>query len=660
MLRISCLAVLASGVLAWCGRPSVSARPADEPIVFPADSGVVDVTKPPYGARGDGITDDTDAIQRALRAHPNRFEIIYLPDGEYLVSKTLMWGGKPDPEHPDPRHGDTAKLTTLQGESRRGTIIKLKDDCPGFQNPEKPRAVIWTGEAPAQRFFNYIRNLTVDTGEGNPGAIGVQFMANNYGAMRRVTVKTAEPKPIGLDMGYTDEQGPCLISNVLISGPFAKGISSRTGIASFSMTDVTVDGADIGWHNDGQCVAVEDFVYDGSGPGILNRSGFIVLYGADIETDAEAAVVNHGAMVAYHVRTRGAKRALANLDGRTKDRTGGVRASRFAFWTSDAPVTLWPTQKPRPIGLPVEKTPHVPWEHDMSKWISPTHFGARPDDGVDDTEAIQKAIDEAAKTGATTLYFPRRKRDRWGTYDVGRTIRVHGTSLRRIIGCSAQLRPTDEFAHDPDAQMLRFDGGGPPLKLERLWLGSWQKPTFTFFADAGDRDLIFDSVGLMADGYTKFTSYRKVAGRPNKLYIEDSAPAGYAVFSKGQKVWARQFNPEQYLDVQTRIEGADFWCLGMKLEGRRPALKVSDGGRAEVLGTLYYPPVKVDPDLPMFIVEDAELSCSMGQVSFVNGPFRVLVEETRDGVTRTMPAERGRGWINASAIVFFTTEGSDE
>lgn len=61
-------------------------------IVFPPDAGVIDVTKPPYNAKGDGRADDTASIQQALTDFPAQHAVIYLPNGTYLVSDTLRWG----------------------------------------------------------------------------------------------------------------------------------------------------------------------------------------------------------------------------------------------------------------------------------------------------------------------------------------------------------------------------------------------------------------------------------------------------------------------------------------------------------------------------------------------------------------------------------------
>src|SRR5262249_20254060 len=38
-----------------------------------------------FGARGDGVTDDTEVLKKAIAAH----RTIYLPSGQYLVSETI-------------------------------------------------------------------------------------------------------------------------------------------------------------------------------------------------------------------------------------------------------------------------------------------------------------------------------------------------------------------------------------------------------------------------------------------------------------------------------------------------------------------------------------------------------------------------------------------
>ncbi len=94
----------------------------------------------------------------------------------------------------------------LQGESKQGVVLKLPDNATGFTNAASPKAVLKTGsENPNntsggdgnQAFRHYIRNLTIDVGSGNAGAVGIDFITNIRGGIYNVTVRSAAPEGSG-------------------------------------------------------------------------------------------------------------------------------------------------------------------------------------------------------------------------------------------------------------------------------------------------------------------------------------------------------------------------------------------------------------------------------------------------------------------------------
>ncbi|MBV8830072.1 MAG: SMP-30/gluconolactonase/LRE family protein [Acidobacteriaceae bacterium] len=108
------------------------------------------------GVVGDGKTDDTAALQKAIDGH----RVLYLPSGHYLVSDTLEL--KPD--------------TAIIGLHPTLTQIDLADDSPTYRAVGPPRAVISTPRGGD----NVLSGFGVFTGGINPRAVGVLWRGGEH------------------------------------------------------------------------------------------------------------------------------------------------------------------------------------------------------------------------------------------------------------------------------------------------------------------------------------------------------------------------------------------------------------------------------------------------------------------------------------------------
>ncbi len=105
------------------------------------------------GARGDGATDDTEAIRKAISTH----QAIYFPSGQYRVTDTIVL--RPD--------------TVLIGLHPSVTRIFLQDGTPAFQGVGSPKPLL---EAP-QGGTNIVAGIGLYTNGINPRAVGLKWMA---------------------------------------------------------------------------------------------------------------------------------------------------------------------------------------------------------------------------------------------------------------------------------------------------------------------------------------------------------------------------------------------------------------------------------------------------------------------------------------------------
>ena len=582
---------------------------------FPDAAKVVDVSKPPYHAKGDGTTDDTDAIQQALNDHPSQSAIIYLPNGKYLVSSQIRWGGSKNMSD-----ADAAKNTVLWGQSKEKTIIQLKDRCPGFNDPRNARGVIWTGAAPAQRFANEIHNLTVDTGVQNPGAAGVQFMANNQGGIYDVNIVSGDGQgKAGLDLGYTDEQGPMLAKNISVLG-FDYGVSSATGVASWTGENITVKSPNkAGFKNSGQPASVRKFQFSGDVTAVENGAGLLTLIDSTLEgtgaaKDLPAISMVGGAALIRHVKTSGFKTALVDSVAKTE-----LVGPNVAEHCSIKPVTLL-AGAPSTLNLPIKETPELPWG-DPTKWVAPK---------TNDAAGIQAAID----SGTETVFLPR------GSYIIDNTIVVRG-NVKRIIGTKAVIDVKPPLLNENKAVFQIAVGVSNSVTLEGLHT-TYANGPFVFIEHASKRTLVLKALGInfgAAQTPSQLTYRNTVPGAD--VFIEDVVSSRWEF--TGQHVWARQFNPEP-TGTRLTVDGGTFWVLGYKTERIGEIVVAKNGAKVEILGGLSQ--TSGSAQRPMFLNNNSDMSVFFSEVNHSDDPFVKFVVENKGTETKEFgDANKGfKGW----------------
>jgi len=564
---------------------------------------VINLKNAPYNATGDGVTDDTaafvavmDYIYTEIAAGRNPKKTIYLPTGTYLVSDTIIY---------------SASKATLNsfcrvrwvGQNRQNTTIKLKNNSAGFGSVTTPKAVLaWARAGYTQQgnimWSNLLRNLTVDTGSGNPGAIGVVFMGANGCSMDNVTVRSGDGQGyagFGFVTGVWSIQGH--FSDLTVQG-FAHGIrcdhvpETQPTFEYLTLTGQTVAGIQVSraaanFRKVNSTNTVPGLVVNGDGAQVVVLDSN---FGGGAAGNAALTVTDTTKHQLF------ARNVTASGYGTTISVNGSaVATGNIGEYMTGAVYQFDPNIRPQSLNLPVSEMPLVPWESNVANWTTPEDYTGT------DAQKIQAALN----SGKPAILFPK-------TYSV---------TTGSAFTVPATVKQMD-FMHQESTINIGFNvnaASSEPLFIEH----SNNKMPITI---SQPRTLVARYCGMR---YSVTTTSPVVAHISNAATLAGGNLSSFC--PPNSTIYARSINEEQRTSTNFIVSGGTMWVLGWKTEADRIAFEVKNSGSLEVLGGYQNFAATTDTGNPVLL--NNESHASYIGTNFMSRNYVQAVWEILGGVT---------------------------
>lgn len=556
----------------------------------PPDSGVVNVKT--FGAFGDGVHDDTAAIISAIDdaytlIGPSQDGIVYFPAGTYLVSQTLKWQNS---------SGAWGGHLAFRGDDESATTIRLKNDL-GFAGP-----VVMTGSAASSGqdngggydgFENFIRDLTVDIGSGNPGAVGIDFMGNNNCGMSNVSIRDfTGTGSVGLSM-MRPWVGPCMFRKVTVGG-FLYGVETANTEYSQTFNMLRLRGQTVaGVLNNSQALSIASPMITDAVPAIANNNadGLITVVGGYFYgvNASQTAIENYGGLFARDINVTGYGTSISDqsVPGSPQRVTGPITEYHSAN------ATFGGTS----LNLKYIDTPVINSSLTQT-WVSVATFGVLPDTTCQQNYTAQ--LTAALNSPYDVVYFPA------GQYCIDATISIT-VGNKQVLGFGSHLNVYGTGGEWPSVSTPVFSlAADGPISFEDFMITGQPAVDFADTSPAVvnqlDRVILKNldvrNVGNEQPGYV----YQGNSVPDHQLWIENVSGSPYT-FTNRERIWAQQFDVEEsYNPVKVLSEGSTLWVLGIKTEQPSTVIETTGGGSTEILGGLLYP--LAGSTAPAFVVGD--------------------------------------------------------
>jgi sugar lactone lactonase YvrE len=411
------------------------------------DPKAVYLTKDPFKAQGDGIGDDTEALQQAINRaqETTRTGIVFIPEGRYRLSNTVfVWQG-----------------IRLIGYGQKRPVFVLGKNTPGFQEKTKymvhfadyrPRQGQAFSDASEMTFYSGMSNIDFELQEGNPSATAIRFHVAQHSYLQHMDFHIGSARAALEDIGNQ-------ASDIHVYGGQYGIITKRTApVWQFLLMDSSFEGQskaaihtmEVGFtlvrvHFAHMPIAIQ------IAPGEVEQ-----LYGRDLLLeDIRSVALKHGNAGNLHSEV-----TLTNISCRdvpkfyAEDQTIAAPSKNYVVDRFALGLEIGRDGRENGIVLRHRErklsNPSTPIASDIpalppvSQWVNVRTLNVKGDGKTDDTQALRAAIEKYS-----ALYFP------IGNYRITESIKLKPDTA--LIG----LNPGNTLISLADASPAFAEKGEP-------------------------------------------------------------------------------------------------------------------------------------------------------------------------------------------------------